>query len=266
MSLSSDFDALLRLVLLFEVFTFAYCLVGTVISASLPGVTTGYFGRYRIAWPIVLVPTIIIGVVQIIAFGFTLNLYCYHRWLRKNGITTLEHIFKYNSSKTLNKVGPAGNSKGTTQKDTERGQLKSGSRPHSSSRNSSSKKDGQSVPLESGPISRNSLNSESRLNQAGMSPLSSRHQKPLQVLISEKSTTSKKDVASRTKFLRREPKLEEPTTGVEPKSPVRDGGGETPRVSLSKPLAKQHPSPMEVEVKGAAKVPKRNLTPVIMPK
>lgn len=127
-----------------QTLTFVICTLGVILSARVFKNELEYFGKVIVDWQLVFVPSLCVGVIQIVMIGFTLNLYCYHRWLKRHGITTLEHIFKFNSSKNLNKVVPKLKHQvmpeaSRSQRETERVKIKSKQAEMSSARGFSSK-------------------------------------------------------------------------------------------------------------------------------
>lgn len=82
------------------------CFVGTIISAEPNSIECLYFGSKLSNTTPVFVCCVFVGVVHLAILGLTMNLYCYHLWLRKHNLTTLEHILKFKGSKNLNQIKP----------------------------------------------------------------------------------------------------------------------------------------------------------------
>ena len=127
-----------------QILTLLSCAGGILISSGAFKTELEYFGNRTLAWQLIFVPSLCVGVIQVVMIGFTLNLYCYHRWLKKHGITTLEHIFKFNSSKNLSKITPKPRPQiapevSKSQRETERVKIRTKQAEMSSSRELSSK-------------------------------------------------------------------------------------------------------------------------------
>lgn len=255
---------LLLILIIFEVATACLCLVGILISARIGGVTFKYFQHMEVAWQVIFVPSICIGVAQIIMLGFTLNLYCYHRWLRKNDLTTLEHIFKHNSSKKINQVTPKESfkSESGTEKETERLQLKATGGQQSSSRAISSKADSSSnLHGDKADSAKGSIPESVYIGK----PKSTFHQ--AQDYLNQQSRNnfnqkmgSMKNVQSRSKFLKKEPRLEEPTANKEQKSENTPNGVQTkPPKKLHKQLAKMNVQSNSIETSNVEKIDTKSL-------
>ena len=86
--------------------TIAICFASTLVSAQVGDLEFSYFGKKVDATMTIFVPSVFFGLLHFIVFGFALNLYCYHVWLRKNNLSTLDHILKYKGSKKLGQVKP----------------------------------------------------------------------------------------------------------------------------------------------------------------
>lgn len=96
----------LLLLMAFSLATIAVCFVGALISAQPSAADLLYFGA-KLDTPLaIFVPCLFFGVLHLVVVGFALNLFCYHLWLRRHGLTTLEHILKYKGSKKLGQIRP----------------------------------------------------------------------------------------------------------------------------------------------------------------
>lgn len=235
-----------------------------------------YFDKYEIAWIMVLVPSLCVGIMQIIMLGFTLNLYCYHRWLRKNDLTTLEHIFKHKNSKKPNQVMPkdAPKSEQGTEKETERLQLRTG-RPQSGSKMLSSKDEGSAASQKDNDnTGKNSISESVSIGR----PKSTLHQ--AQEYFNQQSRLtvqfkagSMKNMPSRSKFMKNEPKLVEPTCKEEAKKTVLRGedSGFLPKIQtrqLMSKIVERNESELNMDVKEKTepkKISKRKLPPLALP-
>lgn len=252
---------LLLILIIFEFVTASLCLVGVLISARIGGATFKYFQHMEVAWQVVFVPSICIAVAQIIMLGFTLNLYCYHRWLRKNDLTTLEHIFKHNSSKNINQVIPkvSVKSESGTEKETERLQLKATGGLQSSSRAISSKVDSSSnLHRDNADSAKGSISESVSIGK----PKSTFHQAQDYMNQQCRNTLNQKmgslkNVQSRSKFLKKEPRVEEPTANKdkEQKSENTPNGVQiNPPKKLHKQLAKMKIQSNGMETSNAEKI------------
>lgn len=96
----------LRLLMGFSIITICICVAAAIVVAQTPGNACYYYGMPVDNKLIFFVPSVTLAFVYLIIMGFTANLHCYHTWLRKNNITTLEHILKYKSATKINKILP----------------------------------------------------------------------------------------------------------------------------------------------------------------
>lgn len=96
----------LKLLMCFSISTVSICLVGALISARAVSMECLYFGSELPSPLTVFVPCVFFGLLHIIVAGFAANLYCYHVWLRKHDLTTLEHILKYKGARKISQVQP----------------------------------------------------------------------------------------------------------------------------------------------------------------
>lgn len=96
----------LKLLLCFCAASISICAVAAIISRGAAQVDCFYFGKRLDSNLVVFVPCVFLAVLHLLIMGFGSNLLCYHMWLRRNNLTTLEHVLKYKGSRKLGQIKP----------------------------------------------------------------------------------------------------------------------------------------------------------------